>query len=103
MPGVQCAGMVRAQHLQLDVEDLPVFGLGVRVVTKEFIRGRLALLQSENHLAGVVALSCVLAVVLGAHGALAQTKDTAAPGQLCTVVQRSAWGWISTCQSAPAW
>src|SRR5262249_57647628 len=39
-------------------------------------------------LAAVVALSCVLAVVLGAHGALAQAKDTAAPGRPCTVIQR---------------
>jgi hypothetical protein len=43
-------------------------------------------------LAAVVALSCVLAVVLGAHGALAQAKDTAAAGQPCTVVQRVSVG-----------
>ena len=43
-------------------------------------------------LAGVVAISCVLAVVLGAHGALAQTRDTAAPGQPCTVTQRVSVG-----------
>jgi hypothetical protein len=43
-------------------------------------------------LAGVVALSCVLAVVLGGHGALAQVKDTAAPGQPCTVIQRVSVG-----------
>jgi hypothetical protein len=43
-------------------------------------------------LAGVVALSCVLAVVLGAHGALTQTKATAAPGQPCTVIQRVSVG-----------
>ena len=34
-------------------------------------------------LAAVVALSCVLAVVLGSHGALAQTSKTATPGQSC--------------------
>ncbi len=43
-------------------------------------------------LAAVVALSCVLAVVLGAHGALVQTNDTAAPGQPCTVMQRVSVG-----------
>jgi hypothetical protein len=43
-------------------------------------------------LAAVVALSCVLAVVLGAHGGLAQTKDTAAPGQPCTVTQQVSVG-----------
>ena len=43
-------------------------------------------------LAAVVALSCVLAVVLGSHGALAQTRDTAAPGQPCTVIQRVSVG-----------
>jgi hypothetical protein len=43
-------------------------------------------------LAGVVAISCVLAVVLGAHGALAQTKDTATPGQPCTVTQQVSVG-----------
>ena len=43
-------------------------------------------------LAGVVALSCVLAVALGGHGALAQAKDTAAPGQPCTVIQRVSVG-----------
>ena len=30
----------------------------------------------------------MLAVVLGAHGALAQTSNTATPGQSCTVVQQ---------------
>ena len=39
-------------------------------------------------LAAVVALSCVLAVGLGSHGALAQTDKTAAKGQPCTVVQQ---------------
>ena len=43
-------------------------------------------------LAGVVAISCVLAVVLGTHGALAQTNDTVAPGQPCTVIQRVSVG-----------
>jgi len=37
-------------------------------------------------LATVVTLSCVLAVALGAHGALAQTSKTATPGQPCTVL-----------------
>jgi hypothetical protein len=39
-------------------------------------------------LAGVVVISCVLAVALGSHGALAQTSKTAAPGQPCTVIQQ---------------
>ena len=43
-------------------------------------------------LAGVVALSCVLAVVLGSHGALAQTSDTATPGRSCTVIQQASVG-----------
>jgi hypothetical protein len=43
-------------------------------------------------LAGVVAVSCVLAVVLGAHGALAQTSQTATPGRPCTVVQQISVG-----------
>jgi hypothetical protein len=38
-------------------------------------------------LAAVAAVSCVLAVALGAHGALAQTSKTAAPGRSCSVVQ----------------
>ena len=38
-------------------------------------------------LATVIALSCVLAIMLGSHGALAQTYNTATPGQPCTVVQ----------------
>ena len=43
-------------------------------------------------LAGVVALSCVLAVVLGSHGALAQTSNTATPGRSCTVIQQASVG-----------
>ncbi|MGN6174425.1 MAG: hypothetical protein ACTHPS_16015, partial [Streptosporangiaceae bacterium] len=43
-------------------------------------------------LAGVVALSCVLAVALGSHGALAQTSKTATPGRSCTVVQQVSVG-----------
>jgi len=43
-------------------------------------------------LAVVVALSCLLAVVLGAHGALAQTSKTASPGRSCTVVQQVSVG-----------
>ena len=43
-------------------------------------------------LAGVVAVSCVLAVVLGAHGALAQTRATATPDRSCTVVQQVSVG-----------
>lgn len=43
-------------------------------------------------LAGVVALSCVLAVVLGSHGALAQTTQTATPGRSCTAVQQVSTG-----------
>lgn len=43
-------------------------------------------------LVAVVALSCVLAVVLGAHGALAQTSKTATPGGSCTVVQQVSVG-----------
>ena len=43
-------------------------------------------------LAAVVAVSCVLAVVLGAHGALAQTSQTATPGRSCTVVQQVSVG-----------
>ena len=43
-------------------------------------------------LAGVVAASCVLAVVLGSHGALAQTDKTATPGQSCTVIQQVSVG-----------
>jgi hypothetical protein len=43
-------------------------------------------------LAGVVVVSCVLAVTLGAHGALAQTDKTAIPGRSCTVVQQVSLG-----------
>jgi hypothetical protein len=43
-------------------------------------------------LAGVVVVSCVLAVVLGAHGALAQASKTAAPGRSCTLVQQVSVG-----------
>jgi hypothetical protein len=43
-------------------------------------------------LAAVVAISCVLAVVLGSHGALAQTDKTAYPGRSCTVVQQVSVG-----------
>lgn len=43
-------------------------------------------------LAAVVVVSCALAVVLGAHGALAQTSQTATPGRPCTVVQQVSVG-----------
>ena len=43
-------------------------------------------------LAAVVAVSCVLAVVLGAHGALAQTGNTTTPGRPCTAVQKVSVG-----------
>jgi uncharacterized protein YjbI with pentapeptide repeats len=43
-------------------------------------------------LAAVVAVSCTLAVVLGSHGALAQTSNTATPGRSCTVVQQVSVG-----------
>jgi hypothetical protein len=43
-------------------------------------------------LIGVVVLSCVLAVVLGSHGALAQTSNTATPGRPCTVIQQVSVG-----------
>ena len=43
-------------------------------------------------LAVVLAVSCVLAVWLGAHGALAQTSKTASPGRSCTVVQQVSVG-----------
>jgi hypothetical protein len=43
-------------------------------------------------LAGVVAVSCVLAVVLGAHGALVQTSKTATPDRPCTAVQKFSVG-----------
>ena len=41
---------------------------------------------------GVVAVSCVLAVVLGLHGALTQTDKTAFEGHPCTVVQQLSVG-----------
>lgn len=37
-------------------------------------------------------VSCTLAVVLGAHGALAQTSKTATPGRSCTVIQQVSVG-----------
>ena len=40
----------------------------------------------------LVALSCALAVVLGSHGALAQTDKTATPGQSCTMIQQFSVG-----------
>ena len=40
----------------------------------------------------MVIASCVLAVVLGAHGALAQTDKTAALGRPCTVTQQVSVG-----------
>jgi hypothetical protein len=43
-------------------------------------------------LAGVAAMSCVLAVVLGSHGALAQTDKTAQEGHPCTVLQKVSVG-----------
>ena len=43
-------------------------------------------------LAAVVAVSCVLAVALGAHGALMQTSQTATPGRPCTMVQKVSVG-----------
>ena len=43
-------------------------------------------------LAAVVVMSCVLAVVLGAHGALVQTSKMAIPGRSCTVVQQVSVG-----------
>jgi hypothetical protein len=43
-------------------------------------------------LAAVVALSGVLAVALGSHGALAQTGKTATPGRSCTVIQQVSVG-----------
>ncbi len=43
-------------------------------------------------LAAVVALSCVLAVALGSHGALTQTGKTATSGQPCTVIQQVSVG-----------
>jgi hypothetical protein len=43
-------------------------------------------------LAGVVVVSCVLAWLLGAHGALVQTNKTATPGRSCTVLQQVSVG-----------
>ena len=43
-------------------------------------------------LAGVMALSCVLAVTLGSNGALTQTDHTATPGRPCTVIQKVSVG-----------
>ncbi len=40
----------------------------------------------------MLAVSCILAVVLGAHGALAQTSKTATSGRSCTVVQQVSVG-----------
>ena len=40
----------------------------------------------------VVAACCVLAVVLGWHGALTQTSETATPGRSCTVIQQVSVG-----------
>jgi hypothetical protein len=39
-----------------------------------------------------VVLSCLLAVPLGSHGALAQTNNTATPSQPCTVIQKLSVG-----------
>ncbi len=43
-------------------------------------------------LAGVLALSCILAVVLGSHGALTQTASTVNPSRPCTVFQEISVG-----------
>jgi hypothetical protein len=43
-------------------------------------------------LGAVMAVSCVLAWSLGAHGALAQTSKTATPGRSCTVIQQVSVG-----------
>jgi len=40
----------------------------------------------------VVLVSCVLAVVLGSHGALVQTNKTATPGRPCTFIQQFSVG-----------
>jgi hypothetical protein len=40
----------------------------------------------------VVAISCLLAVELGSHGALTQTTQTATPGRPCTVIQQVSVG-----------
>jgi hypothetical protein len=43
-------------------------------------------------LGAVVAVSCTLAIVLGAHGTLAQTDKTEIPGRSCTVAQQLSVG-----------
>jgi hypothetical protein len=43
-------------------------------------------------LAAVLVISCLLAITLGSHGALAQTSNTAAPGRQCTVIQQVSVG-----------
>jgi hypothetical protein len=43
-------------------------------------------------LAAVVVISCLLAVALGSHGALAQTDRTATLGRPCTVIQQLSVG-----------
>jgi hypothetical protein len=43
-------------------------------------------------LAGVLVISCLLAWLLGSHGALAQTDTTATPGRPCTVIQQLSVG-----------
>jgi hypothetical protein len=43
-------------------------------------------------LAGVLVISCLLALALGSHGALAQTDNTATPGRPCTVIQQLSVG-----------
>ena len=54
-------------------------------------------------LAGVLVISCLLAWVLGSHGALAQTARRRPPAGRARLFSSSAWDWISTCQWAPAW
>jgi hypothetical protein len=43
-------------------------------------------------LTAVILLSCMLAVVLGSDGALAQTRGTATPGRPCTIIQKASVG-----------
>jgi hypothetical protein len=43
-------------------------------------------------LAAVVVISCLLALGLGSHGALAQTGKTATPGRPCTLIQQVSVG-----------
>ena len=43
-------------------------------------------------LAGVLVISCLLAWLLGSHGALAQTDKTATPGRPCTLIQQFSVG-----------